>query len=123
MATFYDNPDFGGEPVMWPCVEAIMFDWGEGSPGVGLPADGFSVRFVATVTFGEGSYYFSVKAEGGVRVWLDGEVIWEQWYDDYDVPFEIGFYRAPGAGEHVIVVEFYDSEAGASITFDWTKPE
>jgi hypothetical protein len=119
MATFYDKPDLEGEPVMWPCVEAIVFDWGEGSPGVGLPADGFSVRFAATVPFEEGSYYFSGQAEGGVRIWLDEELIFDQWYDD---PFEIGFYWAPGPGEHVIVVKFYDSEAGASITFGWEGP-
>jgi len=104
------------------CVEAIAFDWGEGSPGVGLPADGFSVRFTTTATFEGDYYYFSVTTEGGVRTWLDGELIWwEQWYDDYGVPFIAGFDWAPGAGEHVIVVEFYDSNADASITFDWFK--
>jgi len=118
MVTFYDNPDLEGEPVMWPCVEAIVFDWGEGSPGAGLPADGFSVRFVATVPFEEGYYAFVVKAEGGVRIWLDEELIFDEWYDDF---FDTGFDWAPGAGEHVIVVEFFDSNADASIMFYWFK--
>ena len=117
-ASFYGNPDLEGEPLMSLCVEAIEFDWDQGSPGEGLPADGFSVRFTATVPFEEGYYYFGVKAEGGVRVRLDEELIWEQWYDD---PFETGFYWAPGAGEHVIVVEFCDWIEAASITFDWFK--
>ena len=122
MATFYDNPDLGGEPVMSRCVGVIEFDWGEGSPDEDLlPVDGFSVRFTTTATFeAEYQYYFSGQAEGGVRVRLDELWIFNQWYDD---PFEIGFYWAPGAGEHVVVVEFFDSNADASITFDWFMPQ
>jgi len=108
------------------CVGAIEFDWGEGSPDEDLlPVDGFSVRFTTTATFeAEYQYYFSVTTEGGVRTKLDGELIWwEQWYDDYGVPFITGFYWAPGAGEHVVVVEFFDSNADASITFDWFMPQ
>ena len=123
-ASFYDNPYLEGEPVMSRCVEAIEFNWGQGSPGEGLPADGFSVRFTCTATFEEGYYYFYLQGEGGVRIWLYGEVIWAVWYEE---PFDTGFpWEDSLAGEHVVVVEFYDSVEGysvegPSITFYWSK--
>ncbi|PAW84726.1 MAG: hypothetical protein B9S33_11125 [Pedosphaera sp. Tous-C6FEB] len=60
----------------------LDFTWGNNAPVAEVPAESFSVRWSGQVTapFTE-SHTFHVEAGGGVRVWLDGQRILDQWRD------------------------------------------
>jgi hypothetical protein len=60
---------------------AIDFDWGSGSPASGLPTDGFAVRWRGRWQLAEGAYRFYAYTDDGVRIWVDGAVIIDQWRD------------------------------------------
>src|SRR5688572_11115725 len=78
---FYDNLGFAGVPVVQE-TPTIDFNWGFGSPAPAIPVDSFSARWTASVspTVSE-TYQFFVTAAGGVRIWLDDELIHDQWYE------------------------------------------
>src|SRR5439155_15754096 len=48
-ATYFNNRTLSGSPAVTR-VEAVDFDWGSGSPGSGINADNFSVRWAGSLT-------------------------------------------------------------------------
>ena len=50
--------------------------------GSGVPADNFSARWTRRVPFEDGLYRFSARADDGIRVWIDGETLIDQWNGD-----------------------------------------
>ena len=60
----------------------VGFNWGNGSPASGFPSDNFSVRwtgFVRVVT--TGSYRFQTNSDDGVRLWVNGTQLINNWTD------------------------------------------
>ncbi|MBX3001286.1 MAG: hypothetical protein KF893_22385 [Caldilineaceae bacterium] len=81
LATFFANRTLSGEPAFATRVNAVVFDWEYRSPAPGiLPADGFSARFERILSLPNGLYEFSVQADDGVRVWVDGELMVDAWH-------------------------------------------
>ena len=77
LAQYYDNPDLAGCPVHTQCEPGIDYNWGDGSPGYGLPADRFSVCWTGTFYFDEGTYEFAGYADDSMRAWLDGNLLFD----------------------------------------------
>jgi hypothetical protein len=51
-----------------------------GAPGVGLPADGFAVRWTGRVRApASGAHKFRVRADDGVRLWVNGVLVINSW--------------------------------------------
>jgi hypothetical protein len=78
-AEYYANPGLFDSPELTRYEEDINYDWGRGAPAPGLPADHFSVRWTRTTYFNAGTYKFCVTVDDGVRVWVDGHLIIDQW--------------------------------------------
>ena len=78
-ASYYNNLDLSGEPVL-ERVEPDLGDWwGEASPAVGVvDRERFSGRWTGTFTAPmSGEAIFSIFNTGTAKVWLDGELILE----------------------------------------------
>ncbi len=114
---YYANRDLVGTAALVRDDAAIDFDWQEGAPAAGLPADGFSVRWTRTVSFQAGSYRFYVHCDDGVRVWLDGQSIIDEWHDATGNPYTAE--RTLTAGSHDLRVEYYENTLMAHIAFWW----
>jgi hypothetical protein len=117
---YYGNGHLSGAPVLVRGDGAIDFDWGVGAAAAGLPADGFSARWTRFRYFQEGTYRFLVRSDDGVRVWLDGEVIIDQWHPSPGVTYDTD--RFLRSGLHVLRVEYYEETGGAKVQFWWEKP-
>jgi hypothetical protein len=89
--------------------------WGTYAPDVSINADGYVVRWTANQTFSAGYHHFTVSVDGGFRVLIDGEKIYDGWTDRYG-DYESTRYIT--AGTHEVVVEYFDYSGAASITFD-----
>jgi plastocyanin len=101
----------------------INFDWNAGKPKRGLPADNFFVRWEGTVLpeFSE-RYRFRVRADGGVRLWVNGVSLIDDWVV---TPFAI--YRNNvielQAGIAVPVkLDYFDTFGNASVQLRWSSP-
>jgi hypothetical protein len=116
---YFGNRDLGGDPVLVRDDAAINFNWGAAAPAMGLPADAFSVRWKRTLRFQEGTYRFYVQSDDGVRVWLDGELIINQWRDGSDV-IDTAERTLSGAA-HTLRVEYYENLGTARILFWWER--
>ena len=116
---YYNNDALLYPPVFVRNDTGIDFNWGQGSPGSGIPNDRFSARWTRTVAFSEGTYRFNTTSDDGVRVWLDGDLIIDQWHDTSAVTYSAE--RTVSSGNHALRVEYYDNNQTATIRFWWER--
>jgi RHS repeat-associated protein len=119
-ASYFANQTLSGTPSGERCEGAIDNDWGTagGPSGVGVGADNFSVRWVKTQGFAAGTYTFSATADDGVRVFLDGTPVIDQWKNQPPTTYTVS--RVVAAGDHELKVEYYEGTGGAVAKFSVT---
>ena len=80
---YFNNPDFGGQPVLTRVDRTINFNWTGASPVPGLDADNYSVRWTGIFTpIAPGDYNLGAKVRGCakcgrefVRLYLDDKLL------------------------------------------------
>lgn len=115
-AEYYAGTELAGTPVARGCDDRVAFDWGLGGPGGAVPADQFSARWEQTVTVAAGTYTFTARSDDGVRVWVDGELVLDDWSDHAPQTVSAEY---PLDGTHTLRVEYYDNIGGAMVQLDW----
>ena len=119
---YFPNQSLSGSPslVRDDGVAGVAFDWGTGGPGsCGIGSDGFSARFSRTVTFGQGTYRFTVRADDGVRVWIDGQLQLDKWI--VQAPTTYTFDVNLAAGAHAIRMEYFENGGLAVAELSWAS--
>ncbi len=105
LGEYYNNTSLSGSPdVTRSDGDAIDFDWW-GSPVRGIHSDYFSVRWTRTYDFAPGTYEFSLTHDDGGRLFVDGQMVMQQWYMQVPTPYAAQVDLA--AGPHTVVVEYY----------------
>jgi hypothetical protein len=102
-----------GDPVLVREDAAIQFDWGEGSPGPEVPADGFSARWTGEVWLSGGNYQYSLRVDEGARVWIDGQPLLVAWPALPGQRYRLRIQLSEGT--HTFQVEYYEGTGPASI--------
>lgn len=98
----------------------LDYNWRNGSPAPeSLGTDFWSARWEGTFYFDSGNYVFRVDADDGVRVYIDGLRVIDQWRDGYKEASNR--VLGVGAGEHRITVEYYERSGSASIKVWWYR--
>ncbi len=59
-----------------------------------------------------------MKTDDGVRLWVDGNLVLDKWYPQGPTPYAVDV--ALTAGLHMIVLEWFEREGGATLHFNWT---
>jgi hypothetical protein len=114
---YYNNQNLSGAPSLVRQDANILFDWGTGSPDTTISADHFSARFDRIVSFAAGTYRFSVFSDDGVRVYLDGQRIIDQWHTASGHTYSVE--RTLSAANHTLRVEYFEDAGTAQIQFWW----
>lgn len=120
-ASYYDNADCTGTRVQR-TDPVIDFAWGSGAPVGGIAVDTFSVRWRGRVTAPTtGTWTFTATADDGVRVWVGGRLVINQWVDQSATA--VSGQAVLTAGQPVeVVMEYYDNAASASARLAWSGP-
>jgi hypothetical protein len=121
LAQYFPNKTLTGTAGSTACEAGpLNHDWVMGGPP-GVPADNFSARWSGTFDFPTaGTYTFTAAADDGIRVWVDGTILIDQWKNQAVTTYTAS--RALTAGAHQVMVEFYDATEEAVAKVSWTTP-
>lgn len=101
----------------------VDFDFGTGSPVLGLAEDGFSVRWSGTVTAlaGTGAYSLHVEADDGVRLRVDGQLLVDAYGPGTGSEFTVTQGWVAGS-RHLLELDYYEGGGSAEVYLRWTPP-
>jgi glucose/arabinose dehydrogenase/regulation of enolase protein 1 (concanavalin A-like superfamily) len=118
---YYDNIDFTA--LMITRVDAtVNFDWGGGSPGVSIGANTFSVRWTGQVQpLYSQTYTFYTTSDDGVRLWVNGQLIVDNW-TDHAATENNGTITLVAGQRYDIKLEYYERNGQAVIKLAWSSP-
>ena len=116
---YWANRDLSGDPALVRNDPAIDFNWGRKAAAPGLPDDNFAVRWSRQVNFETGIYRFQARADDGIRFYLDGNRILDEWHDSIgDTVYQVELTLT---GKHQLVVEYYERGWDAWVRFWWQR--
>lgn len=116
---YFANTNLSGPPTLTGTTSAVNFNWGFGSPAPGFPADFFSVRWVRNLPLEAGRYRFTVTSDDGVRLWVNNNLIIDQWRTQAATTFNAEIDLP--SGDIPVKVEYYENTERAQIVLTWTK--
>jgi hypothetical protein len=99
----------------------VNFNWGSGAPDPSLPSDGFSVRWTGQVQprFG-GATTFTTVSDDGVRLWVNGQQIIDNW-TDHGPTENSGTVTLAAGQKAAITMEYYEHAGGATAQLLWSS--
>lgn len=100
----------------------INFDWGAGSPHSSIGTDNFSIRWTGWVEpKNSGNYSFHTVSDDGVRLWVDGKLIIDQWVDQGATKHTSTSTIQMTAGhKYDLKLEYYEHGGAASVKLFWS---
>lgn len=118
---YYDNIDFTALKLTRTDA-TVDFDWGSGAPDPSMGADTFSVRWTGQVEAPvSGSYTFYTTSDDGVRLWVNGQQLINNW-TDHPPTENSGTITLSAGQKYDIKLEFYENGGGAVAKLAWDYP-
>lgn len=122
---YFNNRDLSGSPVVTrlennnPSDSAggLNFDWSGGSPDAQIVNDDFSARWTTHRQLKGGTYTFKVQGDDGVRLYVNGENIIDQWKEQPFVTAEATITLPEGL--HTLQLEYFERGVVAAVNLDW----
>jgi len=116
---YFNNMNLEGSPKVVRHHNAIDFNWGTNAPVSGVTADYFSARFTGDFNFVGGKYRFTATSDDGIRIFLDGNLILNQWHATsartYTADVDVS------QGNHHLKVEYFEEKGAAVCKVKWTQ--
>ena len=118
---YYNNLTLEGNPAL-ERTERVNFTWTD-SPGPGVNANGFSVRWTGSVEASAGgTFLFRTRSNDGVRLWVNGNLVIDNWAqhgttDDQSPPISLVWKQ-----RYSIVMEYYDVSGTGVARLYWKTP-
>ena len=120
---YFNNLSLSGSPALTRTDTTVNFDFGNGSYVTGGPTDTFSARWTgkvkATVS---GNYTFSTNSDDGVRLYVNGNLIINNWTDHGPTLNTSAAVNLTAGQQYDIKMEFYENGVGAIAQLFWTPP-
>jgi hypothetical protein len=98
-----------GYPYIW-------FDLGGGNDPFGWGGDNYSMRLIRNVYFPGGYYDFHVDHDDGGRLYVDGQLTVDAWWDGHG---EHAAGKNLSQGNHEIKVEYYEKSGDSILKVFW----
>jgi hypothetical protein len=119
-AEYWNGTKFQGAPDVTQLEDKIYYRWGTDSPIPGtINENRFVVRWTRVVHFDDDFYVFRTFSDDGIRVWVDDELIVDQWddhpYQTFTIPIDMD------EGEFTLTVEYYENRGLAGVGLSWAR--
>ena len=109
-AKYYNNTSLSGTPIKETTYDNMTFNWGNGSPELGVPADNFSAAFETKICPSR-DITLAVKVDDGVRVYVDDELVLNKFFANDSVTYDVIELKANQTYD--IKVDYYEASGGA----------
>lgn len=114
---YFDNPNFTGLKLSRTDSQ-INADWGSGSPDKSIAADSFSIRWNGYVKPTQTKKYtFATSDDDGVRLWVNGQQIINQWKNGSAT--NKGSINLSAGKYYAIRVEYFENTGKAKMKLSW----
>jgi YVTN family beta-propeller protein len=99
----------------------VDFIW-TGAPAAGLPADGFSVRWQGSIVPAtSGVFDFITRSDDGVRLWLNGVLVINNW-TNHGETWDYATLTLTAGVPVTVKMEFYENSGDAIARLFWDGP-
>ena len=117
---YFDNIDFTRRLVVR-TDSTVNFNWASGSPAAEIGVDTFSVRWTGKLKpqFSE-TYTFTTTADDGVRLYIDGRLIIDNWVDQA-VTSRTGTIALEAGRLYDIKLEYYERTGLTAASLAWSS--
>jgi hypothetical protein len=119
-ATYYNDLNFQN-PKITKVDSSINFDWNYSSPDQAIEAETFSVRWQGKIRprFSE-IYTFSLYSDDGVKLWIDGQLIIDNW-TDHPPTENKGVIKLDANKDYDIKLDYYERYGQAVSKLSWSS--
>ncbi len=120
---YFNNSNLLSPSVLTRIDTNVDFDWSSGSPAPGVVnADNFSVRWTGKLVPQEtGQYSLGTTTDDGVRLYLDDQLIIDDWIDQAVKTNSVTVDLEAGH-EYDIRMEYYENGGSAVAKLGWIEP-
>jgi YVTN family beta-propeller protein len=119
---YFNSPTPGGTPALQRTDLTVNFTWSD-SPGAGVNANAFSARWTGQIEIPTtGTYQFRTVTNDGVRLWLDGTLVFDSWTTSGKVTLTTASMQPEKGRRIAVVMEFQDQTSTAIAKLQWLKP-
>ncbi len=120
-ADYFNGPNFE-KKVLTRTDPQVAFDWNWRYPAPGVQREYFSVRWTGKLLAPvSGRYRFSAIVDDGVRVWVGGEKVIDEWRKQDDSQF-VGEVMLKARHWYDLRVEYFNDWKGSVISVNWEVP-
>jgi hypothetical protein len=126
-AQFFNDPNNGathlGTVALTRVDTTVNYAWGTASPATGITANYFSARWSGKVQPSvTGSYRFRTVSDDGVRLWVNGVQVINNWTDHSSTTNTSNTITLTAGVKYNIVLEYYEKTSDATIRLQWLAP-
>ena len=121
LGTYFQNVNLTG-PAFTRLDETVDFNWGMMAPMAGMIRDYFGVRWTGEVEApASGDYTFYVQTDDGGRLWVNGQLLVDQWRSQGMLEGN-GHIQLEGGKKYEIKMEQFDNFGNAMARLWWSGP-
>jgi beta-glucosidase len=121
-AEYYANKNLQGEPKIKKIDPQIDFRWHGDAPSPEMPRDTFSVRWNGFIKAPEsGKYVFSSSSDDGTRLYLDDQLLIDDW-NDHAVEAHTASITLEKGKIYSLKFEYYENGGDAIVLLGWQLP-
>ncbi len=121
---YYNGIGFDTTPVLTRIDPEINFRWGRESPAVGVNSDQFSACWTGyLVPPYSDAYTFYTRVNDGVRLWVDGTLVFDSWTDKSRTTYiESSFTMTLTANQlYPMQMQYYENTVAADVELSWSS--
>ncbi|NOU19960.1 MAG: hypothetical protein HOO91_20565 [Bacteroidales bacterium] len=119
---YFSNKELLGAPILTRTDSKLSFIWNDKAPAPNMSNDNFSIRWTGILTPPvTRKYAFYTASDDGVRLFLDGRKIIDNW-KDHGTTIDTAYINLEAGKPYDIKVEYYENAGSEALILGWDLP-